>query len=155
MSVATLSRPASTRSRWGAPTRDFFEGRGGRLMGPLRSHGLGAKDSNAELLGISILSALSIAGIHSAINPSVFTFLTFASKPEARGRALKGLWIGLGASTVASGAIYMVFKEWLPAIISEVTAIALFGIGVWAINQPPTVTIPSIENQGTEPATGP
>lgn len=111
---------------------------------------LGANQSDSQL-GLSILSALSIAGLHSAINPSVFTLLTFGSKPEAKKRAMTGLWIGLAASTVASAAILMVFKETMPAIIGEVTAIALFGTGVWAINQTPTETIPSIENQGTEP----
>lgn len=104
-------------------------------------------EDNQSLLGISILSALSIAGLTSAINPSVFTLLTFASKPEARSRAMTGLWIGLGASTLASAALLMVFKEPLPALVSEVTAAALFGVGVWAIHQDPTTTIESIEKQ--------
>lgn len=100
-----------------------------------------------EDLALSVLSALSIAGIHSAINPSLFTLLSFGSQPEGRSRALKGLWIGLGASTLASGAIYVVWKQVLPAIIAELTAVGLFAAGVWAINQETPSTIPAIEKQ--------
>jgi hypothetical protein len=100
-----------------------------------------------EELALAVLSALSIAGVHSAINPSVFTLLSFGSKPEAKTRAMTGLWIGLGASTVASAAIYFVFKKPLPAVIAEVTAVALFGVGVWAVQQEPAQTIPQIEQQ--------
>lgn len=115
-----------------------------------RGHSMGNPGENAELLGLSILSALSIAGVHSAINPSLFTLMSFATKPEARERAMKGLWIGLGASTIASGAIWLVFGEWLPAIISEITAVGLFGAGVWAVNQKPSDAIPQIQEQGTD-----
>lgn len=112
---------------------------------------LGNPGQLEERLAVSVLAALSIAGIHSSINPSIFTFLSFATKPEARSRAMTGLWIGLGASTLASGAIWIIFKDSLPAIISEATAIALFGAGVWAINQKPTDAIPAIEQQAEAP----
>lgn len=102
-----------------------------------------------EDLALAVLSALSIAGVHSAINPSVFTLMSFGSQPEGRSRAMKGLWIGLAASTLASGAIWVVFKKSLPAIIAEVTAIGLFASGVWAINQEAPKTIPPIEQQKT------
>jgi hypothetical protein len=39
----------------------------------------------------------------------------------------------------------------MPAIISEATAFALFGAGMWAINRPPADSIPAIEEQ-KEPA---
>ena len=108
---------------------------------------LGNPGETEEELALAVLSALSVAGIHSAINPSLFTLLSFATKPEAQSRAMKGLWIGLGASTVASAAIYVVFKKWMPAIISEATAIALFVAGIWAVHQKPTDAIPAIEQQ--------
>jgi hypothetical protein len=111
---------------------------------------LGNPGETEEALALAVLSALSIAGIHSAINPSLFTLLSFATKPEAQARAMNGLWIGLGASTLASAAIWVVFKKWMPAIMSEATAIALFGAGVWAVHQKPTDAIPAIEEQ-TEP----
>jgi hypothetical protein len=116
---------------------------------------LGNPGETEEELALAVLSALSVAGIHSAINPSLFTLLSFATKPEARGRAMKGLWIGLLASTLASGAIYVVFKKWMPAIISQATAIALFGAGVWAINQKPTDAIPAIQDQDVVNETAP
>jgi len=112
---------------------------------------LGNPGEPEEELALAVLSALSVAGIHSAINPSLFTLLSFATKPEAQGRAMKGLWIGLGASTLASAAIFVVFHKWMPAIISEATAIALFGAGVWAIHQKPTDAIPAIEKQNETP----
>jgi hypothetical protein len=102
-------------------------------------------------LGIAVLSALSIAGLHSAVCPSYFTMKTFASQPEARDRAMEGLWISLGLSTVASGALYLIFDEWLPAIVSQATALALFGISVKAIHSPPPQTIPPIEKQDVIP----
>lgn len=117
------------------------------MKSPKPNLSLGAKGGTEEVLALSVLSALSIAGIHSAINPSLFTLMSFASKPEAKARAMKGLWIGLGASTIASVAIYGVFKMMLPAIISEATAIALFASGVWAVHQPPADSIPLIERQ--------
>lgn len=139
---STMWKPASAGSR----SRTMIAGRGRTLpwrSGPM----LGNPGHTEERLAISVLSALSIAGIHSAINPSVFTLLSFASKPEAQGRAMKGLWIGLGASTLASAAIYFIFKDWMPAILSEVTAIGLFGTGVWAVHQPPAADVPQIQNQ--------
>ena len=60
---------------------------------------------------------------------------------------MEGLWISLGLSTIASGALYLIFDEWLPAIVSQATALALFGISVKAINSPPPTTIPPIEKQ--------
>lgn len=100
-----------------------------------------------QMMGIAILSALSIAGLHSAVCPSYFTMKTFASQPEAKSRAMEGLWISLGISTVASFGLYFVFEKWLPAIVAEATAAALFGIGVWAINSQPPGTIPPMEQQ--------
>lgn len=110
-----------------------------------QSFGMNAEQR--QMMGIAILSALSIAGLHSAVCPSYFTMKTFASQPEAKDRAMEGLWISLGISTLASGGLYFVFDRWLPAIVAELTAFALFGIGVWAINSPPPETIPSMEKQ--------
>jgi hypothetical protein len=107
--------------------------------------GISAEDK--QNLGIAVLSALSIAGLHSAVCPSYFTMKTFASQPEARERAMEGLWISLGLSTLASASLYFIFNEWLPAIVAEATALALFGISVKAIQSAPPTTIPPIEKQ--------
>jgi hypothetical protein len=98
-------------------------------------------------MGLSILAALSVAGIHAAISPSVFTFLSFATKPEAKQRAMTTLWISLAASTLGSFGIWLVFEKLVPAVVAEATAVVLFGAGVWAINQKPADTIPPIEQQ--------
>lgn len=122
---------------------------GGNKLFPWRPAGgssMGAP-MRESVLGLSILSALSIAGIHSAVNPSYFTLRSFAAQPQAKGAAQEGLWIGLGLSSAASVAIGLVFDEWIPAIISEATAILLFGVGMYAVNSPPLITIPPIQNQ--------
>jgi len=84
--------------------------------------------------GLAILSALSVAGLHSAINPSFFTLKAFAKKPEERANAIQGLWIGLGLGALASVSVGFVFHRWIPAIVSGATAAALFGIGMGAVN---------------------
>lgn len=115
---------------------------------PWRPANLGNPDlESKETMGIAILSALSIAGIHSAVNPSYFTLRSFAAQPEAKAKAREGLWIGLGLSTVASLGLYLVFEEWVPAIVAEATAVALFGIGLYAVEQDPLPTMPPIERQ--------
>lgn len=103
--------------------------------------------AETQMLGVAVLSAISIAGIHSAICPSYFTMKTFASQPEAKERSMEGLWISLGVSTVTSLSLYLVFKSWMPVIFAQATALLLFGIGVAATNSEPPRTIPSIEKQ--------
>jgi hypothetical protein len=90
--------------------------------------------AETQMLGVAVLSAISIAGIHSAICPSYFTMKTFASQPEAKERSMEGLWISLGVSTLTSISLYFVFKNWMPVIFAEATALLLFGIGVAATN---------------------
>ncbi len=132
---------ASGMARW-QPAHAGKLGSGHRLG---QSFGMNAEQR--QMMGIAILSALSIAGLHSAVCPSYFTMKTFASQPEAKDRAMEGLWISLGISSFASLGLYFVFEKWLPAIVAEATAVALFGIGVWAINSQPPGTIPSMEKQ--------
>lgn len=121
----------------------------GGLGGPGFRTQMGLNRDQKQMMGIAVLSALSIAGLHSAVCPSYFTLKTFASQAEARSRAMEGLWISLALSTVAAGSLYFIFDEWLPAIVAEATAIALFGISVAAINSPPPTGIPPIEKQQT------
>ncbi len=121
--------------------------RTGSAWRPGASARMGVSEAETQMLGVAVLAAISITSVHSAVCPSYFTMKTFASQPEARERAMEGLWISLGLSTLTSAALYFVFKNWLPAIISEATALALFGIGVAAINSEPPATIPPIEKQ--------
>ncbi len=111
---------------------------------------MGGSPQKSEELGIAVLTALSIAGLHSAVCPSYFTMVTFGSQPEARTRAMDGLWISLGLSTIASLAIYGVWKDMTVALVGEATAVALFGIGVYAISKEPPKTVPPIEKQQTQ-----
>lgn len=108
---------------------------------------MGMNSGDTQMLGVAVLSALSIAGLHSAVCPSYFTMKTFASQPEARQRAMEGLYISLALSTLASGALYFIFKSWTPALVAEATALALFGISVAAVTSEPPKGIPPIEQQ--------
>jgi hypothetical protein len=115
---------------------------------------MGAMSSqDTQMLGVAVLSAISIAGIHSAICPSYFTMKTFASQPEAKQRSMEGLWISLGVSAVTSASLYFVFKSWMPVIFAGATSLLLFGIGVAATNSEPPKNIPPIEKQNLTPPT--
>lgn len=103
-----------------------------------------------SILGLSVLSALSIAGIHSAVNPSYFTLRSFAAQPQARGAAKEGLWIGLALGVLGSAGVGLVFDEWTPAVVSAFVALGLFGVGMYAVNAPPIPTMPAIQNQTQE-----
>lgn len=100
-----------------------------------------------SILGLSVLSALSIAGIHSAVNPSYFTLRSFAAQPQARKAAEEGLWIGLALGVMGSAGVGLVFDEWTPAIVSVLVAAGLFGVGMYAVNSPPIPTMPPIQQQ--------
>jgi hypothetical protein len=102
-------------------------------------------------VGVSILGIGMITGMHAAISPSVFTFRCFARSPREKEIARKTLWISLGATTATAIGLLLVFKEWLPAILSEATAFGLFGLGMYAVECPEDVpAIPSMR-----PPTGP
>lgn len=147
-----MANALKTKSHW-APAPIQL----GRKMGcPGWKPSMGKMTSeDRQVMGIAILSALSIAGLHAAICPSVFTLMSFGTQAEARDRAMKGMWISLGLSTIASGGLYFVFDKWAPVVVAELTALALFGIGVWAIQEPTPSTIPPIEQQGTAGAPNP
>jgi hypothetical protein len=114
---------------------------------------LGMSSQETQMLGVAVLSAISIAGIHSAICPSYFTMKTFASQPEAKARSMEGLWISLGVSAVTSASLYWVFKSWMPVLFAGATSLLLFGIGVAATNSEPPKDIPPIEKQNLIPPT--
>lgn len=100
-----------------------------------------------EKIGLGILSALSVTSVWSSVAPSFFTLATFASRPEARERALKTIWIAFGLSTATAAAIYFVFDELIPAVIAEGMAAALWGISMHAINSPAPETVAPMERQ--------
>lgn len=102
-------------------------------------------------VGLSILGIGMITGMHAAISPSVFTFTCFAKKPEEKAIAEKTLLISLGATSLTSIGLLLVFGRWLPAIISEATAIGLFGLGTYAVRSSgeapaqPSMAVPKSE----------
>jgi len=141
-SPALLLSAARKETRWTPGPR------GMGAWNPTRQLRMGQPSAaETQMLGVAVLSAISIAGIHSAICPSYFTMKTFASQPEAKERSMEGLWISLGVSTLTSLSLYFVFKNWMPVIFSQATALLLFGIGVAATNSEPPKDIPPIEQQ--------
>jgi hypothetical protein len=129
-------------------------GRGKMGCGCRSEMGRAAETMGNSVMGISILSALSIAGIHSAVNPSYFTLRSFASKPEAKKVATEGLWIGLGLGLLGSFALYGVFHRAVPALVSAATAVGLFGVGLYAVSAPELKSMPPIDKQGETAAPG-
>lgn len=150
MKSSTTARPSSA----GKTSLKGCPGPAGRMMAPWRPASRSAMmgdPMNESVLGLSVLSALSIAGIHSAVNPSYFTLRSFAAQPQAKAAATEGLWIGLALGIAGSVGVGLVFDEWTPAVVSALVAAGLFGVGIYAINQPPLPTVPPIEQQNTRP----
>lgn len=103
----------------------------------------------AQEVGLSMLSALSVASVWSSVCPSYFTFSTFASQPAARQRALTTCWIGFGLSSAAAASIWFIFGEFVPALVAEGTALALLGISLHAIMSKPPEGVPAMEKQAS------
>ena len=126
MANATMT-PTAKKSGW-APAQ-MGKKRMGCPGSSWRPNGASMGKMNAEdrqVMGIAILSALSIAGLHSAICPSYFTQRTFASQPEDKEFAMEGLLIALVVYSLATGDLFFVFDSWLPALVPEVTILAPF-----------------------------
>jgi hypothetical protein len=97
------------------------------------------KDLNGGTdLGLSLMAVMSVAGIHSAISPSLATFSSFFSRtPEEQAIADRTLLISLGASTLTALGILLVFKRWTPAIVGQAAGAVLFGLGMHSVHSPP------------------
>jgi len=93
-------------------------------------------------LGLSLMAIMSVAGIHSAISPSLATFSSFFSRTEQeQAIAQRTLLISLGASALTSLGILLVFKRWTPALVGLAAGFGLFGLGMHAVySDPPTVS---------------
>lgn len=83
-------------------------------------------------LGLSILSGVGVATIHSAVTPSYSVAKALSAKPEGRANVTQGLWIGLGLGAAATAGIYFASKKWLPTLVSGAVVLALFGVGMSA-----------------------
>lgn len=83
-------------------------------------------------LGLSILSGVGVATIHSAITPSYSVAKALSAKPEGRANVTQGLWIGLGLGAAATVGIYFASKKLLPTLVSGAVVLALFGVGMSA-----------------------
>jgi hypothetical protein len=110
-----------------------------------RDYGLGDLRKNGSNgvadLGLSLMSITSIFSVHASISPSFATFRSFFSKtPEERAIATQTLLLSLGASTVSSLGIYLVFKRWVPAIAAEIAGVGLFALGMYAVHAPAPAT---------------
>lgn len=104
---------------------------------------LGAVEPNGGTdLGLSLMAIMSVAGIHSAISPSLATFSSFFSRTEQeQAIARRTLLISLGASALTSLGILLVFKRWTPALVGLAAGFGLFGLGMHAVySEPPSVS---------------
>lgn len=81
-------------------------------------------------LGLVFLGATSAFGLHSAVNPSLFTIQHFGNEnPQA---IQSGLLIGLGSVLVLAAGIRLLYgkKANIPAIATAVT-----GLGLYVLSQ--------------------
>lgn len=92
-------------------------------------------------LGASVLSAISVAQIHTLLNPSHAELRDWASDPEKVEAAKQGLGAALALELAASGLISLAFKDWIPGAVSGSLSLALFFLGQEALKSP-------IENVG-------
>lgn len=97
----------------------------------------------ATTLGLSALSALAVAGIWSSLNPGYAALRSLPMEPEVREAAREGLWIGLCASAAAALGVGFAFDRWVPALVSGLTGLALFGVSMHAVNQAPENPTPA------------
>lgn len=104
---------------------------------PNLGKGMGVKNG-LEDIGLSLMAATTIFSVHASISPSYATFRSFFSRtPEEQAIARETLFLSLGASTLSSVGIYMVFKRWIPAIAAQIAGVGLFALGMYAIYAPP------------------
>lgn len=77
-------------------------------------------------LGLAFLGATSAFGLHSSVNPSLFTLTAFArERPEA---AQTGLLIGLGAVLTLAVGLRLLYgpKANIPSIVTAATGVGLY-----------------------------
>lgn len=116
----------------------------------MHSMGSFGKTDSASDLGLSLLAITSIFSVHASISPSYATFSSFFSKtPEERAIARETLYLSLGASTLSSLGIYLVFGRLIPAIAAELAGVGLFALGMYAVhkNAPTTPSTMDLRRQ--------
>lgn len=84
--------------------------------------------------GITLLSAVSVAGLHSTVSPSLASLKIMAKKPDEKSAAQTGLWWGLGLSLAAATGLWFLFDEKLPAYAAGVVGVSLFGLGMVSLS---------------------
>lgn len=127
MQKKTAWAPAQMGRKMGCP--DYRHG-----MGNLRKNG----GNGIADIGLSLMAATTIFSVHSAISPSYATYRSFFSRtPEERAIARETLFISLGACTLSSLGVYLVFGRLVPAIAGEISALGLFALGMYAVNTVP------------------
>jgi hypothetical protein len=105
-------------------------------IGKVPSKGMGIiNGSGAETAGLSIMAAMSVAGIWSALSPSYFTYSVFAKSEKEKAIGQKTLFVSAGAGLITSLGIYLVFGKLIPAIAGVLTTVGLFAMGQHALSQ--------------------
>lgn len=101
-----------------------------------RIKGLGAiNGTGAETAGLSIMAAMSVAGIWSALSPSWFTLSCFSKSEKEKAIGQKTLMISGAAGLVTSAGIYLVFGKLIPALAGALTTASLFVLGQYALSR--------------------
>jgi len=90
--------------------------------------------------GVTLLSAVSVAGLHAAVSPSLASLRVMSKKPDEKSAAQTGLWWGLGLSLAAATGLWFLFDEKLPAYAAGVMGASLFGLGMISLSSDVSAT---------------
>lgn len=107
-----------------------------RLRKSAGSNQMGIINPEYKILGSSILSAISVAQIHSLINPSYVQLREQASDPARVAAAKEGLSTSLLIELAAAGLIGYAFESVVPALVAGGLSIGLFAMGTHALETP-------------------
>ena len=88
-------------------------------------------------LGESVLSAISVAQLHTVITPSYMELRREATAdPQERDAVLEGLHYSLALELGVSGLIWIVFDSIVPAAVAATTSLVLYALGRKALTTP-------------------
>lgn len=107
-----------------------------RLRKQAGSQKLGVINPEYKVLGSSILSAISVAQIHSLINPAYVQLREQASDPARVAAAKEGLSTSLLIELAAAGLIGYAFESVVPALVAGGLSIGLYAMGNHALETP-------------------
>lgn len=111
-----------------------------RLQKNAGSSKMGIVSSDYGALSSSILSAFSVAQIHSLINPSYEDLRNRSSDPVRVAAAEESLNKSLVMELAAAGILGLLFESVTPALVAGGVSVGLYALGQHALKSPVETT---------------